>query len=356
MEAGLQMIFASYGWENVDDAQVYREEVAMGIAAETLGFKTLWPVEHHFFDYSYCPDNLLFLAHMAAATKTINLGTAAIILPWNDPLRVAEKVSMLDNLSNGRMRLGFGRGLSQREFAPFRDVEMGESRERFDEAAPLVVEALETGFFEGDGKYYPTPKIEIRPRPQKSFKNRLYAVANSDDSVDSCAKIGARMVMFAETDWKNRMTSIDRHRRKYWECHDKEAPPLMICDFTYCNEEAELAAERAEKYLASYLASILDHYDLMGEHLAETKGYERYGAQASALREIGFDKYVTGFLASNAYGTPNQILDKLRARYEVVGPFDMATCFRYGGIPFDQAQASMKLFAERIIPEIAGWK
>ena len=51
MEAGVQMIFASYGWQNVEDGQVYKEEVAMGIAAEALGFNTLWPVEHHFFDY-----------------------------------------------------------------------------------------------------------------------------------------------------------------------------------------------------------------------------------------------------------------------------------------------------------------
>ncbi|MBV1904876.1 MAG: LLM class flavin-dependent oxidoreductase [Pseudomonadales bacterium] len=355
MEVGLQMIFASYGWENIDDGQVFKEEVEMAKAAESLGFGTLWPVEHHFFDYSHCPDNLLFLSHMAAATKTIKLGTAAIILPWNDPIRVAEKVSMLDHLSGGRMQLGFGRGLSKREFAPFNGIEMEESRERFDESSAMIVEALETGFIEGNGKFYATPKTEIRPRPNKSFKNRLYAVSNSDDSVDSCAKIGGRMIMFAETDWKNRMPSIERHRKKFKEQHGSEAPPVMIADFTYCHEDESLARERAENYLASYLASILDHYDLMGEHLALTKGYERYGAQAGVLREIGFDKYVEGFLASNAYGTPQQILDRLRARYEIVGAFDMATAFRYGGIPYDQAQTSMKLFAEKIMPEVKSW-
>ena len=355
MEVGLQMIFSSYGWEDIDDGQVYREEVEMAKTAEKMGFECLWPVEHHFFDYSYCPDNLQFLRYMAAATETIKLGTAAIILPWNDPVRIAEKVSMLDNLSGGRMRLGFGRGLSQREFAPFRGVEMEESRERFDESSAMVVNALETGFIEGDGKFYPTPRAEIRPRPSKSFKDRLYAVSNSDDSVDSCAKIGGRMIMFAETDWNNRMPSIERHRQKFKEHHGREAPPVMIADFTYCDENEDLARERAEKYLANYLASILGHYDLMGDHLAETKGYERYGAQASVLKEIGFEKYVDGFLASNAYGTPNQILDRLRERYEIVGAFDMATCFRYGGIPYDQTKASMKLFAETILPEVKSW-
>ncbi|MBV1876763.1 MAG: LLM class flavin-dependent oxidoreductase [Pseudomonadales bacterium] len=355
MEVGLQMIFASYGWNDVDDGQVYKEEVEMAIAAEEMGFGTVWPVEHHFFDYSHCPDNLLFLSHIAAATKSIKLGTAAIILPWNDPVRVAEKVSMLDHLSGGRMQLGFGRGLSQREFAPFNGIEMEESRERFDESSAMIVDALETGFIQGDGKFYATPKTEIRPRPNKTFKNRIYAVANSDDSVDSCANIGGRMIMFAETDWRNRLPSIERHKAQFKAAHGTEAPPVMIADFTYCNEDADLAKERAENYLAGYLASILDHYDLMGEHLAETKGYERYGAQAGVLREIGFEKYVEGFQASNAYGTPNQILERLRERYDVVGAFDMATCFRFGGIPYDQCKASMKLFAEKILPEVKSW-
>lgn len=355
MEVGLQMIFASYGWEGIGDDQVYQEEVELAKAAEPLGFDVIWPVEHHFFDYSYCPDNLLFLSHMAAATESIQLGTAAIILPWNDPIRVAEKVSMLDHLSGGRVRLGFGRGLSQREFAPFQDIEMDQSRERFDEASSIVLQALATGFIEGSGKYYNIPRTEIRPRPDRTFKDRIYAVSNSDDSVDSCARIGGRMIMFAETDWQKRLPSIERHKQKFFEQHGSEPPPLMIADFTYCHEDAGLAKERAEEYLASYLASILGHYDLMGEHLAKTKGYERYGAQAEVLREIGFEKYVEGFQASNAYGTPDEILGRLEARRDIVGDFDMATCFRFGGIPFEQAQESMKLFAEKVIPEVKSW-
>jgi len=93
----------------------------------------------------------------------------------------------------------------------------------------------------------------------------------------------------------------------------------------------------------------------MGEHLGETKGYERYGAQASTLRAIGFEKYVEGFQASNAYGTPNEILEKLEQRYKIVGEFDMATCFRFGGIPYDQSIESLKLFAEKVMPEVKSW-
>ena len=112
-----------------------------------------------------------------------------MILPWHNPLRVAENAAVLDLLSGGRLRLGFGRGLARREFATF-GMNMDESRERFDEAAPMIVDALKTGFIEGDGKFYPQPRTEIRPRPQHSFDGRIYAVAASDESVPLCGQAG----------------------------------------------------------------------------------------------------------------------------------------------------------------------
>src|ERR1700726_3947086 len=97
-------------------------------------------------------------------------------------------------LCKGKLRLGMGRGLARREFAAFR-LNMDESRSRFDEAAPMIVNALKTGFIEGNGPYYKQPRIEIRPRPQHSFDGRIYAVASSEDSIDSAANIGADSVM-----------------------------------------------------------------------------------------------------------------------------------------------------------------
>ncbi|MCP5028229.1 MAG: LLM class flavin-dependent oxidoreductase [Actinomycetia bacterium] len=308
-----------------------------------------------FSDYSFRPDNLEFLAFIAGCTETIGLGTAAIILPWNEPLRVVEKVSMLDHLSNGRVRLGFGRGLSIREYAPFRGIEMEESRGRFDESAQMVVDALETGFIEGNGPYYEQPRIEIRPRPDKSFAGRIYAVANSSDSVASCAKIGGRMIMFAETKWEKRMESIERHRTLFMEEHGVPAPPPMTADFCYVHPDADHAKEVAEEHLARYLATILDHYELMSGHFKDMEGYQGYGQQAELLNRIGFEGYVKGFLASNAYGTPDQILERFQQRRQIVGEFELATCFRFGGIDFQAAEDSMKLFAAEILPELKSW-
>ncbi|HEY4040761.1 MAG TPA: LLM class flavin-dependent oxidoreductase [Rhodopila sp.] len=186
MDVGIQMIFSGYGWPGMTDRQAWQEEIRLARLADELGFDVIWSVEHHFFDYSFCPDNTQLLSYLAPLCTHADLGTAAIILPWNDPLRVAEKVCVLDLLSNNRVRLGLGRGLARREFAAFRGT-MDDSRERFDEASKMILDALRTGFIEAIGKFYPQPCTEIRPRPERSLEDRTYAVACSEGSIEAAA-------------------------------------------------------------------------------------------------------------------------------------------------------------------------
>ena len=233
MDVGMMMIFASYGWDSIGDDQVWEEELKLARIAADSGFDALWSAEHHFFDYSFCPDNLQLMTYLAGQFSDIDFGTAAVILPWHDPLRVAEQVSMLDMLCKGRLRFGMGRGLARREFTAFRGT-MDESRERFDEAAAMIVNALRNGFMEGDGKYYKQPRIDIRPRPKYSFDDRIYAVASSEDSVRSAARLGAHMVMFSDRPWPMRLPAIERNRELFQEFHGVSAPPIMITDFCIC--------------------------------------------------------------------------------------------------------------------------
>src|SRR5213082_646877 len=233
MNVGMMMVFASYGWEDCSDARVWDEEIRLARLAADLGFDCLWSAEHHFNDYSFVPDNIQLMTYLTALCPGIDLGTAAVILPWHDPLRVAENAAVLDMVSGGRLRFGMGRGLARREFAAFR-LNMDESRARFDEAAPMIVEALRTGVMEGNGRYYRQPRIEIRPRPKYSFDGRIYAVASSEDSVDSAARLGAHMVMFSDRPWPMRLPAIQRNREMHRKYHGIEAPTMMITDFCFC--------------------------------------------------------------------------------------------------------------------------
>ena len=90
MDIGYMMVFASYGWDNCSDARVWDEEIRLARLAADLGFDCLWSAEHHFNDYSFVPDNLQLMTYLTALCPDIDVGTAAVILPWHDPLRVAE--------------------------------------------------------------------------------------------------------------------------------------------------------------------------------------------------------------------------------------------------------------------------
>ena len=91
----------------------------------------------------------------------------------------------------------------------------------------------------------------------------------------------------------------------------------------------------------------------MGDHFADLKGYDAYAAASGALNKMGESGFLEGFLDATAYGTPAEIIiDKLHARRELIGDFEFAPAFRFGGLPQDQAIASMQLFAAEVLPEL----
>ena len=132
MHVGMATIFQN-PQRTASDYQVYRDELRLAEMVETLGFQSIWGVEHHFTDYTMCPDVIQFLSYMAGRTKDVQLGSMVVVLPWHDPVRVAEEVAMLDNLSDGRVIFGIGRGLGRVEYEGFRQ-DMSQSRTRFIES------------------------------------------------------------------------------------------------------------------------------------------------------------------------------------------------------------------------------
>jgi alkanesulfonate monooxygenase SsuD/methylene tetrahydromethanopterin reductase-like flavin-dependent oxidoreductase (luciferase family) len=153
MKVGMS-IFMQNTNDKWTDYEVYQNDLNLADLAEPLGFDSIWSVEHHFTPYTMVPDVLQFLTYMAGRTSKIELGSMVVVLPWHDPVRVAEQIAMLDNLSKGRIVIGFGRG-ADRRVQWFR-VAMEESRDRFVEAAEVVHKALANGGLNA-GKYFQIP-------------------------------------------------------------------------------------------------------------------------------------------------------------------------------------------------------
>ena len=161
MHVGMSSFFQNFG-AGLTDSEIYNHEISMADLAEPLGFDSIWSAEHHFNGYTMCPNVLQFLTYMAGRTERVQLGSMVVVLPWHDPIRVAEEISVLDNLSGGRTILGLGRGLGRIEFNGFR-VPMDESRERFVAYSRAIVDALETGVLESDTDIYRQPRCKFAP-------------------------------------------------------------------------------------------------------------------------------------------------------------------------------------------------
>jgi len=354
MQVGMQIVYQNHTGHA--DADMFRTETKLAIEAEAMGFDFVGLVEHHFTDYAMCPDNALALAYIAARTKKLKLMPAAFILPWNDPLRVAEKAVLLDVLSEGRVILGFGRGLAKCEFTGLR-IDMNESRERFDEAAEIILKGLESGFVEGSGKHYRQPRVELRPRPPASFKGRACMVGMSPSSVEVAARLGLGCLKFSQGSWKTGVVEVQKYRDAYRKYHNREAPPIIIADMVSCFEDKRKTEAYARRYMTAYYRSVLEHYEMAGDHFKNIPAYSNYAAASAALNAGGgVDKGLQDYLDSNLAFTPSEMLDRLEERREVVGDFDLSVNFTFGSMPYEDVWHQAKLFSEKVLPKLKSSK
>jgi hypothetical protein len=106
----------------------------------------------------------------------------------------------------------------------------------------------------------------------------------------------------------------------------------------------------ARTYIAGYLTSVMQHYELASDHFKEAKGYESYGSAVDLMKAIGLETLCDMYLGVNVWGSPEQIVERLRERREIIGDFDLTACFRYAGLPYAEAERSMRTFAAEVIP------
>jgi alkanesulfonate monooxygenase SsuD/methylene tetrahydromethanopterin reductase-like flavin-dependent oxidoreductase (luciferase family) len=336
------------------DAGVYELEYGMADRAEALGFDSLWGVEHHFNGYAVCPDPLNFLTYFAGRTQHLRLGTMVVVMPWRDPVRVAEDTSVLDHISGGRNILGLGRGVAKSEFDGFR-LDMAESRRRLVEGTQALQMGLEKGYVEYDGEVIKQPYVQIRPQPVRSFKHRIYASASSPESYPIFAELGLGLLFIpGGRTWEEVAASLGDYRRIFRETHGREAPPPIFVCWTYVDEDPVRARELGRKYLGGYVRSAYEHYNFNGEHLKGVRGYEHYVAQAEAGKKAGFTDEMAAdvFIDNHIYGTPDECFEKIRKARADLGAAGFIGVFSYAGMTAEDARRNQELFAAKVLPRL----
>ena len=184
----------------LEDSQGYESFIDYVVEADRLGFAQLFMVEHHFTGQGQVSASMTVLAYLAARTRAIRLGTAVVVMPWHNPVLVAEQVATLDLLTGGRVDFGVGKGYRKAEFDGF-CIPMDEASERFDEAMEIIRKAWTTphdkngGRFSHHGKRWHYDNILVEPEPLQRPHPPLWLAAGSHDSVRRAAREGYNLLL-----------------------------------------------------------------------------------------------------------------------------------------------------------------
>jgi alkanesulfonate monooxygenase SsuD/methylene tetrahydromethanopterin reductase-like flavin-dependent oxidoreductase (luciferase family) len=339
------------------DAEIYANDLELVDEAVHAGFDSVWVVEHHFTDYFMSPDPVQFLTWVAARHPQVRVGTGVIVLPWHEPVRCAEQITLLDNLSDGRLILGIGRGLGRIEFDGFR-VEMDTSRERFFEYAQLILDGHETGFLEADGVFVQQPRREIRPRPRFSLQGRTYAASMSPEALPMMARLGVGVIVVPQKPWDTVAADLETYRSEWRTVHGPDsAPPAPLCaGNVIVDSDPARAEELAYRYVGAYYDTVIRHYGFAEKQHEGLRGYEFYAGISKYLEKRGREGAVGDYVRLMPWGTPDQVLEKLATLQDLVGMAAFNPSFSFADMPPAVARDSLGLFSREVLPVLKTWQ
>ena len=187
-------LFQNIQWpETTDQTSQFTDCIEQTLRAEQLGFHSSFFVEHHFTRHGILSSTLALLSYIAARTHTIRLGTAVLVLPFHDPVRLAEEAATVDLLSGGRLDLGVGRGFQWTEFNGFA-LSLDDSTARYDEALDVILKAWrEPDRFTHAGRFWRYNDISVEPRPAQVPHPPIWAAAGSVESATKVGRLGLHM-------------------------------------------------------------------------------------------------------------------------------------------------------------------
>jgi alkanesulfonate monooxygenase SsuD/methylene tetrahydromethanopterin reductase-like flavin-dependent oxidoreductase (luciferase family) len=275
-----------------------------------------------------------------------------VVLPWHvKPVRVAESIAMLDILCEGRLILGIGRGLGKIEFDGL-GVPMGESRGRFIESAEIILNGLEQGWVEYDGEFFQQPKRWLRPAPEATFKGRTFAAAVSPESSEIMAKLGLGIMVIPQKPWDTTKEDLANYSDTFRRVNGVDAPPTKMLCPVFVDEDEGRARDLGIHYIGKYYHMVLKHYDLAGTHFAGVTGYEHYARGATEMQRRGEDNAAEFYAGLQVYGTPDQCVEKIAERKEILGSDTFIGTFSYSGIEWDDVERNVRLFMDKVQPRV----
>ena len=322
--------------------QRYQEILEQIQLADELGFAHAWLAEHHFEpDFCISPSPLMIAASAAQRTKRIRLGVAVNLLPYHDPIRMAEDIATLDILSNGRAEFGVGRG-SPTHAKGF-NIPLEESRERFLESLRFIIEAWTHEEFSFKGKYFNAEDMLIVPKPIQKPHPTVRVAANSADTFELVGKMG--YALFAATivvPLPTLRESVKQYRQLLVAGgHPVNADELYLLGPLYVAKDAKEARAVPE-------ASVKNFISIGTQSVAGLPGLQE---ATKRLRTMTYDDYCNDIAI---FEEPGRCIEKLKSLEEEFHPGEFMFWFNQGGlIDHSKVMESMTLFAQEVMPHFS---
>jgi alkanesulfonate monooxygenase SsuD/methylene tetrahydromethanopterin reductase-like flavin-dependent oxidoreductase (luciferase family) len=317
--------------------------------AEDLGFTTFSMAEQHFTPYIVNPDTLQFFTFLAAKTTRIRFASGIIVVPLHHPIQFAERVALLDVLSEGRFDLGCGRGHIARAFEGM-DIPMQDAGERFDEYLAIARLAWGPEPFTFEGRYYRTPEpISVNPKPIQKPHPPIWVAAVSEYSLDKIARADFRLLVSFADDFETCRARVAAYKEiraaaglSTTDVHVRMNPLTLVME-----SQAE-ADETAERYLRPWAS-------LFAAANAKTPVGASYQYQQSDKwrQQRGIDGFDYPALADHCiFGDPAFAVERIRYLRDVVGATEMNFSVGFGGVPLPVIQGTLRLLVERVLPYV----
>ena len=342
-------LFVLASWTEKDpvhQSRIYGEALEQVQYAEELGFDSLWIAEHHSSRYGIFPSLMPILSHIAAQTKTIRLGAGVSVLPFHNPMRLAEEAAMVDVLSNGRLNFVLGRGSADYEYGNFK-IDFDSRDDRFREVLDIILGLWTAEDFTYHGRYYQVDGLTIAPRPlQKPHPPVHVAVSRTASSIDVAVARDLPILTSFFTPLDDTLGLLSLYSERCAASGKvSQMAEMPFFRFVYLSEDGKEAVEYPRKALtwvrdlSTYRRSITqgDEINVDLDHWKTIRPEEPPSYESD--------------LANNVYFcTPEQCIDHVAILRDQHGISYFGAAFSFGGMEHPKVMASMKLFAQEVMP------
>jgi alkanesulfonate monooxygenase SsuD/methylene tetrahydromethanopterin reductase-like flavin-dependent oxidoreductase (luciferase family) len=346
MEFGMFHEFQALPGESA--AQSFANSLAQVDAAERWGLDAMWLAELHFApERSVLAAPLVLAAAIAQRTKRMKIGTAVQVLPLCHPLRLAEEVATVDQLSGGRLIFGVGRSGFAHTYKTY-GVDYGESRERFGETLEIVKRAFAEERFSHKGKYFAYDDVRLSPRPLQTPWPEIRIAAASPDTYVEVATMGHPIFVAARIGNLSELAPHVRAYRAAWKQagHAGEgAVHLRVPVYVAATDEAAREEPRA---------SILHLLHYIGDRLAASataegaRAIENRAERGRRMQAIDYEEVLRERMIM---GTPARVVDRLKGLREELGLNGILAELNPGSlIPHARVMEALRLLCEEVMP------